>query len=146
MTTELRVERRWFSPDATIGELLAPDRTMLAFTLEDAYRGDDPAKKVPGKTAIPCGRYKVVRDWSPKFNRQMLHLLDVPGFSGIRIHAGNTPADTDGCIIIGKARMADKVLHSLDALKFVDAAVDAYLAKGAVWVTVAGSPAGQLVC
>ena len=62
--------------------------------------------------------------------------------TALRDH-GNDPA---AVIIIGKARMADKVLHSLDALKFVDAAVDAYLAKGAVWVTVAGSPAGQLVC
>lgn len=77
--------------------------------LEDTDRGlrqDMPlaeitAKKIAGQTAIPHGRYHLCFAYSPKFGRDMMTIEDVPGFDGIRIHAGNTEADTEGCPLLG---------------------------------------------
>jgi hypothetical protein len=85
--------------------------------------------KIPGKTAIPRGIYRVVLDYSVRFQRQMPHILDVPGFEGIRIHSGNTAADTEGCILvgltkansfIGQSRIAfDRLFDSLEKAHYL---------------------------
>ena len=62
--------------------------------------------KVAGKTAIPSGIYEVRMTWSKKYGRRMPQLLDVPGFTGIRIHAGNSASDTAGCILLGDNTVA----------------------------------------
>ena len=59
--------------------------------------------KIAGKTAIPTGRYKVVLGYSNTYKRRMPFLQNVPHFTGIMIHTGNSVDDTRGCILVGKA-------------------------------------------
>lgn len=108
---DLLLIRRWFYPEATIGTLyvMTPGGGFHeCYTLEDPER----LVKIPGKTGIPRGTYEVTIDWSNRFKRWMPHVLNVPGFEGIRIHAGNTVADTDGCILCGVQRDDPKILQS----------------------------------
>lgn len=79
-----------------IGEMFIDD-VFFAYTLEDIEQPN----KVYGETCIPLGNYSVIVDHSNRFNRDMPHILNVPGFEGIRIHGGNTDKDTHGCILIG---------------------------------------------
>jgi hypothetical protein len=51
---------------------------------------------------ILTGKYKVIVDRSNRFNRDLPLLIDVVGFTGVRIHRGNTAKDTQGCILPGK--------------------------------------------
>lgn len=97
---ELLLIRQLFFPMATVGNLFV-DELDECDTLEDKVRPE--GEKVPGQTAIPYGRYRVTIDFSMRFQKPMPHLLDVPMFAGIRIHAGNTDHDTEGCILVGKA-------------------------------------------
>lgn len=89
---------------ATIGTLYV-DGAWTAHTLEDEVRevhGVPVADwKIKGKTAIPAGEYVVSLEDSPRFGADTLTLHDVPGFQFIRMHAGNTSADTEGCILLG---------------------------------------------
>lgn len=68
--------------------------------------------KLPRITAVPIGTYPLELTYSPKFQRQVPLVADVPGFTGIRFHPGNTPGDTDGCILPGQGRGADRVTLS----------------------------------
>ncbi len=96
---KLLLQRKWCVKDATIGELFI-DTTFECYTLEDVVRSA--GQKVQDATAIPTGTYHVVLDWSKRFQKNMFHILDVPGFEGIRIHSGNTAEDTDGCLLVGQ--------------------------------------------
>ena len=95
---ELKLIRKRLYKDSTIGELLI-DGYFECYTLEDEVR--PPGEKVPGETAISAGTYKLVIDKSDRFKCLMPHLLDVPMFTGVRIHSGNTDQDTEGCILVG---------------------------------------------
>lgn len=108
---KLRVERRFLKPDYTVGRLYV-DGVFLCDTLEDRVRDLSREKKVPGKTAIPAGKYEVIVNISPRFKRKLPRLLNVPGFDGILIHRGNTPEDTAGCILVGENKAVGKVLNS----------------------------------
>ena len=68
--------------------------------------------KIIGKTAIPTGRYRILITRSRRFGRWLPLLLNVKGFEGIRIHAGNKPEDTKGCILLGFNRCKGYVLDS----------------------------------
>lgn len=100
----LKLQRQASADGATIGKLFI-DEVFECFTLEDQVReiaGQPVAQwKIPGQTAIPSGTYRVTVDPSQRFGRLMPHILNVPGFDGVRIHSGNTAADTEGCILVG---------------------------------------------
>ena len=93
----IEVKRFEFKDTHTVGKMYV-DGIYECYTLEDAVRN---GIKVLGKTAIPIGTYKLIIDASTRFKQDMPHILDVPDFTGVRIHAGNTSADTDGCILLG---------------------------------------------
>lgn len=121
-TTELTLIRRIRTETATTGEWLKPDSSRLCFTVEDKYRGQELSKtKVPGKTAIPCGRYRLRYTWSPKFQRKMWLVENVPFFQGIRVHTGNDADASEGCIIVGRQLRVNGVGESVLALKDVEA-------------------------
>jgi hypothetical protein len=109
----LELKRRWLTPRSTIGELYV-DGAFECFILEDRYR-PPPEPKVFGQTAIPCGRFEVRITPSPRFKRDLPLVMDVPGFKGIRIHAGNDASHTEGCLLPGRERETDKVLESTAA-------------------------------
>lgn len=101
---KLLLERYALGQKATLGKLYADDE-QVCWTLEDVMReiAGEPVKewKLAGVTAIPVGTYKVITDYSVHFGKVLPHILDVPGFDGIRIHAGNTDEQTEGCILCG---------------------------------------------
>jgi hypothetical protein len=97
---KLTVHRRYLFTDYTGGDLYIDGR-FFCNTLEDMVRTVGP--KVPGETAIPAGEYPLDLTVSARFKKLMPLLVGVPGFAGVRIHAGNTAADTAGCILVGIA-------------------------------------------
>lgn len=104
---------------------------FTCYTLEDTDRFlEKDGVKVKGQTAIPRGIYQVTIDWSARFQKQMMHVLNVPQFEGIRIHAGNTAADTEGCILVGRVRGDESIHNSRDALEALFAIVSGCLSDG----------------
>jgi len=124
---KLELRRVQCSADATIGEL-SVDGAWECFTLEDEVRLD--GVKVYGKTAIPAGTYQVSITYSPKFNRRMPLIDNVPGYSGIRIHTGNTAFDTEGCILVGRTRSVGFIGQSRQAFAALFNKLTAAIAKG----------------
>lgn len=98
MTCQLELRRKEFTDNSTIGELFFNGKFFM-YVIEDVVR--EPGVKVYGQTAIPYGRYKIIINMSNRFKVKMPLLLNVPGFEGVRIHSGNTSADTEGCLIVG---------------------------------------------
>jgi len=116
---KLKLVRKWRKETYTIGDLYV-DGKWFCNVIEDRDRGlyDDmplkeiKTKKVYGETAIPYGTYKVKITYSPKYKKFMPLIEDVKGFSGIRIHSGNTAKDSLGCIIVGKNTKVGMVTDS----------------------------------
>lgn len=132
---ELVVNRKYKKQSYTIGELYV-DGKFFSNTLEDTDRGLDDSMslakikelKKPSITAIPKGTYEITLDViSPRFctktfykqvcNGKLPRLLNVKGFEGILIHAGNTDKDTDGCLLVGMNLEKGKVLKSQETFK-----------------------------
>lgn len=111
-TMKLLLERLQLDADVTIGQLVV-DGAFECWVLEDPVRevpGQPVASwKVPGQTAIPYGAYQIDITPSTRFKVDLPLLLNVPGYSGVRIHPGNTTANTEGCLLPGVVRMAKSV-------------------------------------
>ena len=91
--------------------------------------------------AIPEGRYAVVITYSPKFKQWLPLLLGGPDFSrlfkGIRIHAGNTAKDTQGCILVGRNQIVGQVLESRKWLYELKMKIVEAKDRGeSVWLTI----------
>ena len=108
----LALKRHWFTDKSTSGVLLV-NGTTQCFTLEDVARPQ--GVKIPGKTCILAGEYRITIDDSTRFKRPMPHILMVPLFEGIRIHAGNTSENTEGCVLVGAERIPDTIMRSREA-------------------------------
>lgn len=100
----LVLKRAEFADTYTVGRLYA-DGMFICYTLEDKVRevvGEPVASwKKQNETAIPVGVYPVIITMSTRFKIRLPLLINVPGFSGIRIHTGNSSKDTEGCILVG---------------------------------------------
>jgi len=110
---KLEVLRYSTSERSTLGLLfdITYEREFICYTLEDPYH----ATKVYGDTRIPSGCYdmelvengrnhnKYLKRHGPTMHKGMLGIMDVPNFTGIQIHTGNTPSHTKGCLLVGDA-------------------------------------------
>lgn len=130
---ELLLKRTDFQAVRTFGELDI-DGEPYCFTLEDAVR--EPGVKVRGATAIPAGRYRVRMTFSNRFKKVMPELMNVPMFDGVRIHAGNSEADTDGCILAGLRRSRAGIDTCAPACGHIYDAIAAAERQGEVWITI----------
>lgn len=116
---KLTLKRLYKKNDYTIGKLYI-DGEYFCDTLEDKDRGltstmtKEQVKgiKVPAKTAIPTGVYKVILNMSPRFKKILPLLVNVLGYSGVRIHSGNIHQHTEGCILVGYNTAKGQVLKS----------------------------------
>ena len=133
---ELRLEREPSTDTLTFGKLYAND-VYFCETLEDPVR----AEKIPGKTAIPPGRYKIMLTYSPRFKRVLPLLLNVPNFIGVRIHIGNYATDTEGCILVGAERSGKMILRSRFAFNRLYAMLQAaHKSSERIYITVTNAP------
>lgn len=108
---KIEVERLYRKPNYTIGKMYV-DGVYFCDTLEDKVRDLFNEDKVPAQTAIPAGVYQIDFTMSARLKRELPILLNVPFFEGIRIHKGNTPEHTEGCILIGENKAVGKVINS----------------------------------
>ena len=108
---KIKVIRHFKGEEYTIGRLYIDD-VYYCDTLEDKVRDIKKDGKVYGQTAIPTGIYDLKLSVSKRFGRLLPEILNVPHFTGIRIHRGNTHFDTHGCILVGFNKEKGKVLQS----------------------------------
>lgn len=124
----LQLRRDDAGPDCQFGGLYVNGKRFCE-TLEDVVRevagADVSTWKIPGRTAIPRGVYRVDITFSPRFRRRLPLLVSVPGYSGVRIHPGNRAADTEGCVLVGDVRGRDFIGNSRAAFERLFAVLDA---------------------
>ena len=124
---ELRLERKYRSNNYCIDKLYINGK-YFSDALEDPDRGLTDSMnleeikriKVKGDTCIPYGTYNVTITYSPRFKKNLPLINNVKGFEGIRIHSGNTPQDTEGCLLLGFNRVKGQVVDSrITVSKFI---------------------------
>ena len=128
--------RKYRKEKYTIGQLYE-NGVFLCNTMEDRDRGLNNNMsasailkiKVPNETAIPTGTYKIVVSESPKFHRELIEVVGVPGFVGIRVHRGNSERDSSGCILPGINSEKGKVTDSTKYEELLTKKVKAAMAR-----------------
>ena len=113
-TRELTLYRKWYTDKSTIGELVYKNERIM-YTLEDVVR----EHKIWGETAIPAGVYEIEVTHSPRFKKPLPLIKRVEGFKGVRIHSGNYPEDTEGCLLVGMTKGRDFIGSSRTAMKIL---------------------------
>jgi hypothetical protein len=108
---KILLKRLHKTANSTIGELSINGK-FECYTLEDVER----ESKIYGKTAIAKGTYEIVMTMSNRFKIVLPLLVNVPNFEGVRIHAGNSAKDTEGCILLGQTRAIDFIGSSKKAM------------------------------
>lgn len=133
---ELRLKRIALRSEYTIGKLYV-NGEYVCDTIEDTVRDlDKDGKfangevKIPGKTAIPYGRYEVTMkvkspkysnftkySWAKKYDGYLPRLLNVPHFDGVLIHVGNSALDSEACVLVGENKVVGKVINSVNTFR-----------------------------
>ena len=116
---ELRLERKYRNNNYCIDKLYINGK-YFSDALEDPDRGltDTTSReeitkiKIKGNTCIPYGTYNITITYSPRFKKNLPLLNNVKGFDGIRIHSGNKPQDTEGCLLPGFNKVKGQVIDS----------------------------------
>jgi hypothetical protein len=76
--------------------------SRFCYTLEDEIRSE--FVKIFGATCIEAGLYQMRVTYSPKFKRETVEITPLfktsTKFTGLRVHGGNTEADSHGCILV----------------------------------------------
>lgn len=134
---KLRLVREVLGDNMTQGRLYV-NGVYQCYTLEDTDRQlEAGGVKVAGETAIPLGTYPVAVNRSQRFKVDMPLLVNVPQFSGVRIHPGNTPEDTHGCVLVGEIRTKDAIHQSRAAYdKLFKRIREAYLKEEEITITI----------
>lgn len=109
----------------TLGRMYI-DNVFFCHTCEDEDRflEGGVTEKVYGRTAIPRGKYRLTTSFSNRFQRVLPLVVDVPGFTGIRIHGGNRAEDSSGCVLVGKVRTSSGIAQCADMVKRVIDQID----------------------
>jgi len=92
---KLKLLRHSYLADRILGVLLIDDM-FYCYTLELPYL--DNQKNI---SCIPNGLY-LIKNYKSKKHGRCLAVPSVYNRSGILMHKGNRPADTQGCILVGK--------------------------------------------
>ena len=141
---ELRLERKYRSNNYCIDKLYINGK-YFSDALEDPDRGLTDSMnleeikriKVKGDTCIPYGTYNVTITYSPRFKKNLPLINNVKGFDGIRIHSGNTPQDTEGCLLLGFNKVKGRVVDSkVTVNKFIDIVQEALNKGEKVTITI----------
>ena len=133
---ELTLKRIALRSEYTIGKLYV-DGEYVCDAIEDTVRDlDKDGKfangevKIPGKTAIPYGRYEITMkvkspkysnfskySWAKKYDGYLPRLLNVPHFDGVLIHVGNSALDSEACVLVGENKVVGKVINSVNTFR-----------------------------
>ena len=134
---EIKLIRKYRNSNYCIDKLYI-NNTYFSDALEDPDRGlissmsltEIQRIKIKGNTCIPYGTYNITITYSPKFKKNLPLVNNVKGFDGIRIHSGNTPKDTSGCILPGFNKIKGQVINSKDTTEKLIALINTALSKG----------------
>ncbi len=138
---ELKLERKILNDKSTEGNLLI-DGKWFCHTIEDKVRAKpnqwNSSVKIYGETAIPYGRYQVLVTWSNRFKRMLPLLVNVPDFTGIRIHNGISEASSHGCVIVSYKDddKSHRLINDKQAMNDLTKIIEKAQKKQKVYITI----------